>query len=272
MAAWGDVARRIAHEIKNPLTPIQLSAERIKRKFRRHLDDQNGGDLEQLTDVIVRQTNDLRRIVDEFSKFARMPEPERKPESLTALVRDAVLLQQAGQPDVKIMTDLADDPLEAELDATMIHQALTNLIKNAGEAIETYRQNGAPADHAGQIRVTTARIGAQAEIRIMDNGIGLPEDRARLFEPYVTTRNEGTGLGLPIVKKIIEEHGGTLTLEDAPCFEGETRAGAMAVIRLLLPPVAAGQDNTTDLTASDEGHEADAAPAALVTQKQKRSR
>jgi two-component system nitrogen regulation sensor histidine kinase NtrY len=271
MAAWGDVARRIAHEIKNPLTPIQLSAERIKRKFRRHLDDQNGGDLEQLTDVIVRQTNDLRRIVDEFSKFARMPEPERKPESLTALVRDAVLLQQAGQPDVKILTDLADDALEAEVDATMIHQALTNLIKNAGEAIETYRNTGAPADHAGQIRISTKRSGGQAEIRIMDNGIGLPEDRARLFEPYVTTRNEGTGLGLPIVKKIIEEHGGTLTLEDAPCFEGETRAGAMAVIRLLLPAVAALQDSKTDLTASDEGQVTDAR-AAAVTQKQKRNR
>ena len=271
MAAWGDVARRIAHEIKNPLTPIQLSAERIKRKFRRHLDDQNGGDLELLTDVIVRQTNDLRRIVDEFSKFARMPEPERKPESLTALVRDAVLLQQAGQPDVKILTELADDALETEVDATMIHQALTNLIKNAGEAIETYRQTGAPADHAGQIRVTTARIGAQAEIRIMDNGIGLPEDRARLFEPYVTTRNEGTGLGLPIVKKIIEEHGGTLTLEDAPCFEGARRPGAMAVIRLLLPPVAAEQDDTTDLSGNDEGQDT-AALGAAVTQKQKRSR
>ncbi|MDX5402444.1 MAG: PAS domain-containing sensor histidine kinase, partial [Rhodobacterales bacterium] len=196
MAAWGDVARRIAHEIKNPLTPIQLSAERIKRKFRKHLDDTTGADLEQLTAVIVRQTNDLRRIVDEFSKFARMPEPERRPESLTALVRDAVLLQQSGQPNVRIITDLADDPLSAEVDATMIHQALTNLIKNAGEAIETLQtKGGAPADHVPQIRVTTQRSGTFAEIHIMDNGTGLPEDRARLFEPYVTTRSEGTGLG-----------------------------------------------------------------------------
>jgi two-component system nitrogen regulation sensor histidine kinase NtrY len=234
MAAWGDVARRIAHEIKNPLTPIQLSAERIKRKFRKHLDEPTGSDLDQLTDVIVRQTNDLRRIVDEFSKFARMPEPERRPESLTALVRDAVLLQQSGQPGVDIGSDLADDPLAAEVDSTMIHQALTNLIKNAGEAIETLQAKGAPEGHKAQVRVVTARVGSQAEIRIIDNGVGLPEDRSRLFEPYVTTRSEGTGLGLPIVKKIIEEHGGSLSLEDAPCFEGQTWAGAMAVIRLPL--------------------------------------
>jgi len=249
MAAWGDVARRIAHEIKNPLTPIQLSAERIKRKFRKHLDDASGADLEQLTDVIVRQTNDLRRIVDEFSKFARMPDPERRPESLTALVRDAVLLQQSGQPDVQIITDLADDPLAAEVDATMIHQALTNLIKNAGEAIETLQTKGTPPDgHTAQIHITTQRSGTFAEIRIMDNGIGLPEDRARLFEPYVTTRSEGTGLGLPIVKKIIEEHGGTLALQDAPLFDGQTKAGAMAVIRLLLAPAGLAQQNDNDST------------------------
>jgi two-component system nitrogen regulation sensor histidine kinase NtrY len=264
MAAWGDVARRIAHEIKNPLTPIQLSAERIKRKFRKHLDDQTGSDLEQLTDVIVRQTNDLRRIVDEFSKFARMPEPERRPESLTALVRDAVLLQQAGQPNVRILTDLADDPLAAEVDATMIHQALTNLIKNAGEAIETLQSKGAPEGHDPQIRITSMRGATHAEIRIMDNGIGLPEDRARLFEPYVTTRSEGTGLGLPIVKKIIEEHGGTLTLSDAPCFEGQTKAGAMAVIRLLLAPAGTGDhpDHDNSATAAQGGPDSPArAPA-----------
>ena len=269
MAAWGDVARRIAHEIKNPLTPIQLSAERIKRKFRKHLDDQTGADLEQLTDVIVRQTNDLRRIVDEFSKFARMPEPERRPESLTALVRDAVLLQQAGQPGVTIVTDLADDPLAAEVDATMIHQALTNLIKNAGEAIETLQAKGAPEDHAAQIRVTTTRSATHAEIRIMDNGIGLPEDRARLFEPYVTTRSEGTGLGLPIVKKIIEEHGGTLTLQDAPCFEGQSKAGAMAVIRLLLAPAGQVEQDGNDISATKAQEGPSGPRAGHVTEKQR---
>ena len=241
MAAWGDVARRIAHEIKNPLTPIQLSAERIKRKFRKHLAEAEADDLEQYTDVIVRQTNDLRRIVDEFSKFARMPEPDRRAESLTKLIRDAVLLQTVGQPNVKITSDLSENTLIGDFDATMISQALTNLIKNAGEATETYIEKHRPDDYAAAIRVTSTHDASQAEIRIADNGIGLPEDRARLFEPYVTTRDKGTGLGLPIVKKIIEEHGGQLTLEDAPAFDGSAHRGAMAVIRLPIraqtPPI-----------------------------------
>nr|WP_227268131.1 PAS domain-containing sensor histidine kinase [Roseobacter sp. H9] len=236
MAAWGDVARRIAHEIKNPLTPIQLSAERIKRKFSPRVGEDSEA-LEQMTDVIVRQTGDLRRIVDEFSKFARMPEPDREEVDLTALVKDAVFLQQTGQPGVTFVTDLPETPVRSELDATMISQALINLIKNAGEAIDTLREKGAPEDHVPAIHVTLSTEGDSAKITISDNGIGLPEDRARLFEPYVTTRSEGTGLGLPIVKKIIEEHGGTLTLEDAPLFENQTQAGAMAVIGLpCLPP------------------------------------
>ncbi|MCL4127816.1 UNVERIFIED_CONTAM: hypothetical protein GTU68_002235 [Idotea baltica] len=208
MAAWGDVARRIAHEIKNPLTPIQLSAERIKRKFGPVAGEERDK-LEAMTDVIVRQTNDLRRIVDEFSKFARMPEPDRRKEDLVALVRDAVLLQQTGQPDVKVSATLPEEPISAELDATMMSQALTNLIKNAGEAIETLKKSGAPDGLVPEIQVSLTTSGRGCEITIADNGIGLPEDRARLFEPYVTTRDEGTGLGLPIVKKIIEEHGGT---------------------------------------------------------------
>ena len=234
MAAWGDVARRIAHEIKNPLTPIQLSAERIKRKFRSQV--QEPEDLEQYTDVIVRQTNDLRRIVDEFSKFARMPEPDRRETDLVALVRAAVMLQENGQPGVTFRRSLAEGPLLLELDGTMIGQALTNLIKNAGEAIETLQEKGAPAGHVPEIRVSLAMEDSDAVIRIMDNGIGLPPDRARLFEPYVTTREKGTGLGLPIVKKIIEEHGGTLTLEDAPAFDQTAHVGAMAVIRLPRAP------------------------------------
>ncbi|KUJ86088.1 PAS domain-containing sensor histidine kinase [Ruegeria marisrubri] len=232
MAAWGDVARRIAHEIKNPLTPIQLSAERIKRKFSRKLDEQDRESLESMTDVIVRQTNDLRRIVDEFSKFARMPEPERHQENLVELVREAVLLQQAGQPDVKIEAELPDEPVLADVDSTMLNQALTNLIKNAGEAIETLKKKGAPENLEPRIKVTLTTASEGTVITIADNGVGLPEDRARLFEPYVTTRDEGTGLGLPIVKKIIEEHGGSLVLEDAPIFDGQDHFGAMAVIRL----------------------------------------
>ena len=238
MAAWGDVARRIAHEIKNPLTPIQLSAERIKRKFSRELEDHSADKLHEMTEVIVRQTGDLRRIVDEFSKFARMPEPERKPEDLGDLLRAAVMLQEAGQPGVHFVSDIGDAPMPAELDATMIGQALTNLIKNAGEAIETLQEKGAPDGHRPEIRIVARIDEDMAEIRIMDNGIGLPEDRARLFEPYVTTRDKGTGLGLPIVKKIIEEHGGTLTLEDAPPFEDGAHPGAMAKVRL---PVLSGE-------------------------------
>ena len=226
MAAWGDVARRIAHEIKNPLTPIRLSAERIKRKFGRRLVEEDAADLDQMTDVIVRQTEDLRRIVDEFSKFARMPEPDRRDSDLVVLVRDAVTLQEAGQPGVTFTTVLPAAQVPAEVDPGMISQALTNLIKNAGEAIESYQERGAEEGFAPAISVMLMAEGTQARIVIEDNGIGLPEDRARLFEPYVTTRAKGTGLGLPIVKKIIEEHGGTLHLEDA---EGR---GARAVIRL----------------------------------------
>ena len=235
MAAWGDVAQRIAHEIKNPLTPIQLSAERIKRKFAPKLGEDSDS-LEQMTGVIIRQTGDLRRIVDEFSKFARMPEPETSEQNLTQLVRDAVFLQQSGQPDVKITADLDEGEVMANIDATMISQALTNLIKNAGEAIESLKQSGAPDNLKPQVAVTLSQEDASATITIADNGIGLPEDRARLFEPYVTTRSEGTGLGLPIVKKIIEEHGGTLVLDNAPVFAGQDHFGAMAVITLPVAP------------------------------------
>ncbi len=230
MAAWGDVARRIAHEIKNPLTPIQLSAERIKRKFATQVRDHE--DLEQYTDVIIRQTGDLRRIVDEFSKFARMPEPDRRECDLAELLRGAVLLQENGQPGVQFVKDIPKSSVPMDLDPTMIGQALTNLIKNAGEAIETLQEKGAPNGHSPEIRVSMASDDSETLIRIMDNGTGLPPDRARLFEPYVTTRAKGTGLGLSIVKKIIEEHGGTLALLDAPPFGGNAHPGAMAEIRL----------------------------------------
>jgi two-component system nitrogen regulation sensor histidine kinase NtrY len=226
MAAWGDVARRIAHEIKNPLTPIRLSAERVKRKFGRRLSEEEAGELEQMTDVIVRQTEDLRRIVDEFSRFARMPEPERRDADLARILRDAVTLQEAGQPGVRFEVVIPARPVPAEVDPGMISQALTNLIKNAGEAIETRAEREPDAPFEPRIRVMLTQEGPRATIIIEDNGTGLPQDRARLFEPYVTTREKGTGLGLPIVKKIVEEHGGTLALEDA---EGR---GARAVLRL----------------------------------------
>jgi two-component system nitrogen regulation sensor histidine kinase NtrY len=230
MAAWGDVARRIAHEIKNPLTPIQLSAERIKRKYRSQVKDPE--ELEQYADIIIRQTNDLRRIVDEFSKFARIPEPDRRDTDLTALVRAAVMLQENGQPDVTFVKSLPPGPDMMEIDGSMIGQALTNLIKNAGEAIEEVREKHLQDGFVPEIRITLEPGEAFTTITIADNGAGLPPDRSRLFEPYVTTREKGTGLGLPIVKKIIEEHGGTLVLTDAPVFDGNNHPGALAEIRL----------------------------------------
>ena len=239
MAAWGDVARRIAHEIKNPLTPIQLSAERIKRKYSRLVSGEDLETLEQLTGVIVRQTNDLRRIVDEFSRFARMPEPDRRDHDLARLMRDAVVLQEGALHGAKLVSDLPAEPVVVELDATMISQAVTNLIKNAGEAIESLAEKGAPEGWMPEVRVAMEAAPDAVTIRITDNGIGLPPDRSRLFEPYVTTRAKGTGLGLPIVKKIIEEHGGTLVLTDAPAFAEGAHRGALAEIRL--PRARAGQ-------------------------------
>lgn len=233
MAAWGDVARRIAHEIKNPLTPIQLSAERIRRKFTDKAGDE-AEVLHQYTDVIVRQTGDLRRIVDEFSKFARMPEPQRKMIDLVPLVRDAAVLQDTAFDDIDVAASLPDVPVSTEVDPTMIGQAMTNLVKNACEAIESLREKGVPDGHAGRVEVQLLAEPGWAVIHVSDNGIGLPEDRAKLFEPYVTTREKGTGLGLPIVKKIIEEHGGQLTLSDAAPLDDSGQVGAKAEIRLPL--------------------------------------
>lgn len=237
MAAWGDVARRIAHEIKNPLTPIQLSAERLKRKFGPEVGDSKT--LEQLSDVIVRQTNDLRRIVDEFSKFARMPAPEPTPLDLVELINGAVLLAQSGRPDLTFTTKLPADPVMRMADSTMLNQSLTNLLKNAGEAIDSRIKSVGP--YAGIINVILELDGQKQTLRIQDNGVGLPSDRARLFEPYVTHRDNGTGLGLPIVKKIIEEHGGTLELRTAPIFAGFNHAGAEA--RICFPTMTTMREN-----------------------------
>lgn len=225
MAAWGDVARRIAHEIKNPLTPIQLSAERIKRKFR-NAAGEDADKLDQLTDVIIRQTGDLRRIVDEFSKFARMPEPEARTGDLAKLVADAVFLQATGTPDVTVTTDLPDTPLVAQFDATLLSQAVINIVKNAMEAAQS-RDDAPPRVHVA----LALRRGA-VRLTVDDSGPGFPPDRARLFEPYVTTRDRGTGLGLPIVKKIVEEHGGRIKLESGADLGGDGHRGARVSVTL----------------------------------------
>ena len=230
-AAWGDVARRIAHEIKNPLTPIQLSAERIRKKFSPLLTENSDG-LRDMVDVITRQTDDIRRIVDEFSKFARMPELRRKNENLSALVESTVSLQQAGQPNVLINLSMPKLPVFTSIDATLINQALTNILKNAGESIGTRLQTASASNHNGVIEVLLKDKSDVIMLNISDNGVGLPQDRSRLFEPYVTTRDKGTGLGLAIVKKIIEEHGGILKLEDSSPFENTGIVGALVSIEL----------------------------------------
>ncbi len=236
MAAWGDVARRIAQEIKNPLTPIQLSAERLRRKFAPVVGE--GRDqLEQYSDVIIRQTGDLRRIVDEFSKFARMPEPERRLTDLMQIIRDAVLLQENGRPDIAFTKAIPETELESSVDENLISQALNNLIKNALEAIDERVEKSGPDPH-GEVRVLVSDAEGAVLIQIQDNGTGLPQQRARLFEPYVTHKDKGTGLGLSIVRKIIEEHGGQLDLLDAPPFTEDGQIGAEA--RILLPIAQAG--------------------------------
>ena len=230
-AAWGDVAQRIAHEIKNPLTPIRLSAERIKRKFM-PLVNRESDTLADMTEVIVRQTNDLSRIVDEFSKFARMPEPDKQSEDIIKIVNSAISLQQSGFPEILFKRNIVEGPIMFELDATMMSQAFINLLKNAGESIESRQNKDESSEVKGQIDIIVERHDTFLEVSVVDNGIGLPADRARLFEPYVTTRENGTGLGLAIVKKIIEEHGGTFRLEDAPKYKNSSKVGAAAIIEL----------------------------------------
>jgi two-component system nitrogen regulation sensor histidine kinase NtrY len=211
-SAWGDVARRIAHEIKNPLTPIQLSAERIRRKFGRVITEDKAI-FEQCTDTIVRQVDDIRRMVDEFSRFARMPKPVMEGEDVADTVRQAVFLMRVGHPDLDIEADIKEEPMRAQFDRRLISQALTNIIKNATEAIEAV-----PAEKLGKgrIDVIAARENEDIVIDVIDNGIGLPKvSRARLIEPYVTTREKGTGLGLAIVGRVLEDHGGRIELHDA---------------------------------------------------------
>ncbi|MDA8853334.1 PAS domain-containing sensor histidine kinase [Amylibacter sp.] len=233
LAAWGDVARRIAHEIKNPLTPIQLSAERLKRKYSPMVGAEEDN-LSQYCDVIIRQTNDLRRIVDEFSKFARMPEPIKRSVNITKLLKDVILLFEISSAAIKTNLKNSHGDINVNVDETMINQAFTNLIKNAGEAIESKAKLNSTNKFDPEIRIFIKKNVNNLEIIIEDNGIGLPtQERSRLFEPYVTNRENGTGLGLSIVKKIIEEHNGSLELLDASPFSNNEDFGAK--MRIIFP-------------------------------------
>ena len=211
-SAWADIARRIAHEIKNPLTPIQLSAERLRRKYGKTISD-DPLVFEQCTETIVRQVDDIKRMVDEFSRFARMPKAVLADEDVADTVRQVVFLLRVAHPDIDFDVELETEAMLARFDRRLISQALTNIIKNATEAIGAVP----PAELGrGRITVRAHRDGKDVVIDVIDNGIGLPrENRARLLEPYVTTREKGTGLGLAIVGRILEEHGGRLELRDA---------------------------------------------------------
>ncbi len=230
-SAWADVARRIAHEIKNPLTPIQLSAERIRRKYGKVITTDREV-FDQCTDTIVRQVDDIKRMVDEFSSFARMPKPTIGNEDLADTVRQVVFMMRIGYPGIRFSDDLPDEAIVVGFDRRLISQALTNIIKNAAEAI-----SAVPAEELGEGRILIRMShdqGRQVAIDVIDNGKGFPvENRARLLEPYMTTREGGTGLGLPIVAKIFEEHGGGIELLDNP----EGRGGW---VRLWFPIDGAG--------------------------------
>ena len=211
-SAWADIARRIAHEIKNPLTPIQLSAERLRRKYSKTISD-DPAVFEQCTETIVRQVDDIKRMVDEFSRFARMPKAVLADEDVADTVRQVVFLLRVAHPDIDFDVELEAETMPARFDRRLISQALTNIIKNATEAIGAVP----PVELGrGRIVVRAQRDGKDVVIDVIDNGIGLPkENRSRLLEPYVTTREKGTGLGLAIVGRILEEHGGRLELRDA---------------------------------------------------------
>jgi two-component system, NtrC family, nitrogen regulation sensor histidine kinase NtrY len=224
-AAWKDVARRIAHEIKNPLTPIQLSAERLRRKYRKDITS-DLDTFDRCTDTIIRQVGDIGRMVDEFSAFARMPAPTFAEADAAEMLHRAVFAQRVADPETVIEMPETPDPAHVVCDSRMIGQALTNVLKNAGEAVAARRT----ADPSLKGRIRTQLVVSEGEVvfEIEDNGVGLPaKGRERLTEPYVTTREKGTGLGLAIVKRIVEDHGGELSLVDAADLPG-----ARAILRI----------------------------------------
>lgn len=257
--AWADVARRIAHEIKNPLTPIQLSAERIRRKY----GDSITKDREvfyQCTDTIIRQVSDIGRMVDEFSAFARMPKPVMEHHDVREIVREAVFLFHVSRPEIAFELDLPDKPVVALSDRRLLTQAIANLVKNASEAIDSAVEVDPARAGKGRVVAKVRTKGDRVQITVIDNGCGLPkENRERLVEPYMTTRAKGTGLGLAIVQRITEQHGGTLTLADAPKRNGKIEG---ASVRIDLP---VGEKE--DAIAADAAAEAGAASASSPSER-----
>jgi len=214
-AAWSDIARRIAHEIKNPLTPIQLAAERLQRRF----GDDIAADketFERLTGTIVRQVGDLRRMVDEFSSFARMPKPVFREEDVHEIARQALFLHEVAHPGISFLLDPPQGHFTMVCDRRQLGQALTNVVKNGVEAIEGRKNRGEHSLAGDRLELKLHSEDRHLIVDVMDTGVGLPEDRERLTEPYMTTRVRGTGLGLAIVKKIVEEHMGEIAFLDRP--------------------------------------------------------
>ena len=229
-AAWSDVARRIAHEIKNPLTPIQLATERLSRRYAKQISDKPEL-FEELTSTIIRQVGELRKMVDEFSSFARLPKPAFRSEDPVDLARQALFLQEVARPDIGFSFAATGEIPQVACDRHQFGQAMTNVLKNAIEAIEA-RAKAAEGDYKGAIAVAMEQDGDSIVVTISDNGIGLPKDRERIVEPYVTTREKGTGLGLAIVNKIVEEHGGEMT------FTSSESGGASVTLRFACDPLA----------------------------------
>jgi two-component system nitrogen regulation sensor histidine kinase NtrY len=232
-AAWSDVARRIAHEIKNPLTPIQLATERLRRRYRKQI-DRDGELFDELTSTIIRQVGDLRKMVDEFSSFARLPKPVFRQEDAVDLVRQALFLQEVARSDIRFDFAVEGEVPPIACDRHQFGQAMTNVLKNATEAVEARARNAEP-DYRPRIAVIVSADDEALTVAIDDNGIGLPQDRENIVEPYVTTREKGTGLGLAIVNKIVEEHGGEMT------FASSDSGGTRVTLRFVREPAGAGE-------------------------------